>query len=111
MNLKNPPKWKTYEDANQDPYGKCCVDVARKVMEYLDADPAPLQKGYGDNTPHALICKADDEIKAGGISGYMVAAVATMVSTCHARGEEFRVAWNGDEPSDGVVNPAILTIA
>ena len=110
--MKNEKLWKEYEIKNQDAYGKACVDVARKVMEYLDADTTPLHDGYAPDiyTPHGLICKADDELNAGGITGFMAGCVATMIIECHERGEEFRIIWNGEYKGDGVINPALLTI-
>jgi hypothetical protein len=92
MKLKDEKKWNSYVSKNTDPYGGCCVMVAKKVMEYLDNDPTPLKKGYypDPNTAHALICKADNETEAGGITGFMASAVAAMIYQCHERGEEFR---------------------
>jgi hypothetical protein len=104
--------WKTYEENNTGPYGKCCVDVARRVMEILDEEQ-PFDT-------HSIICQADDEIDAGGITGFMAGAVASMVSRCHSRGEEFRRLWNtdnqigseGDRANEdgGVLNPAVMVI-
>lgn len=112
MNLKDEKSWKEWETKNQDPYGKACIDVARRVMEILD-------KGEDFDT-HKIICQADDETKSGGITGFMASAVAQMVSKCHVRGEEFRKKWNtdnqiqdeGDKANDsgGVLNTAILNI-
>lgn len=118
MNLKNKELWNEYVSLNTDPYGKCCVDVARRVMELLDENPEPLRHGYHPNldTPHGLICKADDDVGAGGITGFMAGAVAAMVSACHERGEEFRAAWNkpmmrdGEQDGGGVKNPALLVV-
>lgn len=111
MNLKNEELWNTYVVKNTDPYGKACVDVARRVMELLDERPEPLRSGYDDGllNPHGLICQADKDVDAGGITEYMAGAAAHMVSQCHARGREFQIAWNGDD-SEGTKNPAILTI-
>lgn len=105
--------WDKWVESNQDDYGKACVDVAREVMRYLD-------EREGDFDCHAIITEADDNIKAGGITGFMAAAVAQMVSHCHSRGEEFRRKWNLDNQirnegekaneSGGVLNPAILNI-
>jgi len=104
MKLKNRTLWEEWESKNKDPYGKCCVDVARRVMEILD-DGKPFDC-------HKIICQADDEVKAGGITGFMAGCVASMVFNCHERGEEFKTKWNAgyDTVSDGVVNPAILTV-
>lgn len=112
MKLKDERAWRRYEANNQDPYGKACVDVARQVMILLEQNPEPLRPGYHPDlsTPHGLICKADEMVKAGGITGFMAAAVAAMVSDCHERGEEFRIAWNGRDASPGVRNPAVITI-
>lgn len=109
MPIKDEAGWKRCQENNTDPYGKCCVDVARKVMEILDTEP-------GEIDPHKLICRADDETEAGGITGFMAGAVASIVSGCHSRGDEFRLAWNKsngvteEKAKGGVVNPAILVM-
>ncbi len=110
MSIIKQEAWEKYVKLNKDdPYGKCCVDVARKVTEYLDDPHVPVLDC------HDLICKADKAIDAGGITGFMAGCVANMVSQVHSRGEEFRKAWNkpymkeGQEDKGGVVNPAILT--
>lgn len=111
--MKNKEKWDSYVEKNTDAYGGCCVKVAKRVMELLDEDKTPLHNGYHPDihTAHGLICKADDEVKAGGITGFMAGCVAEMVSDCHERGEEFRKSHNGEEyVGEGVVNHAILTI-
>lgn len=114
MKLKNKKLWEECVNNNTDEYSKCCVDVARKVMEILDEDETPLQPGYSPdlNTTHGIICKANAAIDEGSITGFMAGCVANMVSECHVRGEEFRKAWNGDYnyDGDGVVNPAVITI-
>ena len=112
MSIIDQAKWDSWVEANQDPYGKCCVDVARRVMEILD-------EGNEFDT-HKIITQADDDIEDGGITGFMAGAVASMVSQCHSRGEEFRRAWNidnqigneGDKANagSGVLNPALLNI-
>lgn len=116
MPIKDAVGWKKYEDNNQDPYGKACIDVAREVMRKMDEDAAPITSAG----THKLICDADKAINAGGITGFMAGCVASMVSQVHSRGEEFRRAWNrdnqigteGDKANDsnGVLNPAILNI-
>lgn len=115
MSIVKPDLWKKFEADNQDAYGKCCVDVAREVMRLLDLETG----AFGPNStlaldPHSLICTADKNIGAEGITGFMAGAVAQMVSLVHSRGEEFRRAWNADHgvtdpEKKGVVNPAILT--
>jgi len=106
--------WEKWEKKNKDAYGKCCVDVAREVMRLLDT---PEHKDFDT---HKIVCLADENIKAGGITGFMAGCVAQMVSHCHSRGEEFRKQWNIDNQikdegenankGKGVLNPAILHI-
>ena len=115
MPIINQKKWDDCVKMNADSYGKACVDVARKVMEILDAnEPFDTYK---------IIRQADDEAlgKNGGITGFMAGCVAQMVSQYHNRGEEFRKAWNkdnqiedeGDRANDsgGILNPALLNIS
>jgi hypothetical protein len=116
MPITNIKKWNSYVTKNQDPYGKCCVDVARRIMEILDKDPTPLEipgngSQYGDKSAFKIICNANDDIKAGGITGFMAGCVAQMVVECHSRGEEFRKSHNWDIKGDGVVNRALATIS
>lgn len=111
--MKNEEKWNEWVNNNKDPYGNACVRVAKRVMELLDEDKTPLHNGYHPDvhTAHGLICKADDDIDAGGITGFMAGCVAEMVTECHERGNEFRKSHNGDEyEGEGVINHAILTI-
>jgi len=56
-------------------------------MEILDEET-------GDFDPCKLICCANDDIKAGGITVCMAGWVTQIVSKCHSRGEEFRRRWN-----------------
>lgn len=104
MKLKDEAAWNSWQANNQDAYGGACVIVARRVMEILD-EGQPFDC-------HEIITRADNETDTGGITGYMAGAVATMISQCHERGEEFRKQWNGDygHTGEGVVNPAIITI-
>jgi len=110
MPITNAKLWREYEAKNTDPYGKCCVNVAREVMRLIDKD------ANGKLDAYTLINKADDNIKAGGITGFMASCAAKMVWSCHSRGDEFRLAWNGDHgvPEDkakgGIVNSAIFTV-
>jgi len=113
MPIIDEKKWNSCVEKNDDPYGKACVDVARRAMEILD-------EGKEFDT-HKIICQADSDTKTGGITGFMAGAVASMVSQCHSRGEEFRKLWNkdnqihdeGDKANDGngVLNPALLNIS
>lgn len=108
MPIKNEAVWAKYVEANQDPYGKAIIDVAREAMIRLDV------LGDADFDAKAIILQADKESGAGGITGYMAGAVAFMISQLHTRGEEFKRKWNmhyGVEDEEaGVVNPAILKV-
>jgi hypothetical protein len=110
--MKNKRLWNSYVKKNDDPYGKACVLVAQRVMELLDKDKTPLHDGYFPDvhTPHGLICQADHDTNAGGITGFMAGCVASMVWKCHERGDEFRIIFNGESESDGIVNPALVTL-
>ena len=107
MPITDTENWERCKATNQDPYGGTCIKVAQRVMEILDQEE-------GDFDCHELICRADDETKAGGITGFMAGCVANAVSSFHSRGDEFRRRWNKgygvDDDKKGVVNPAILTI-
>lgn len=109
MAIVDKEGWDKCVAANTDPYGNAAIMVARRAMEILDNEP-------GDFDCHSLICRADDESKAGGITGFMAGCVANIISKVHSRGEEFRNKWNSDhgvskeKSKGGVVNPAILTI-
>lgn len=112
MPITKQDDWDSWVDANHDPYGRACVDVAREVMRLLD------EREEFDT--HKIICEADKNIEAGGITGFMAGCVAAMVSKCHSRGEEFRIKWNldnqigteGEKSNEGkgVLNPALLNI-
>lgn len=93
MPIIDQEKLDVWIKSNTDAYGGCCVAVAKEVMRMLDIENEPLIKGYYPvkNTAHGMICRADDNIEAGGITGFMAGAVAQMVRQCHSRGEEF---WN-----------------
>ncbi len=113
MKLKDEKYWNECVKINKkDPYSKCCVDVARRVMELLEEDKTPLHNGYYPDihTAHGLICKADEDIQAGGITGFMGGCVAEMVFRSHERGEEFRRSHNEEEyKGKGVQNHALIT--
>jgi len=112
MKLKDEKAWKKWEESNQDSYGKCCIDVARRVMEILDkGEPFDAQE---------IVSQANKELDTG-ITWFQAGCVASMVSRCHSRGEDFRCQWNnhyqlkdeGDKANEtkGVLNPALLSIS
>lgn len=113
MAIVDQTAWLSCVNANRDAYGKCCVDVARRVMLILDEEP-------GEIDCHSLICRADVDTNAGGITGFMAGCVAEMVSKVHSRGEEFRRKWNIDtqisdegkkaNETGRILNPALMNI-
>ncbi len=110
MPIIDKENWQKAQDNNTDPYGNACIKVARRAMEILDQEAdLPIDA-------HALICRADEESNAGGITGFMAGAAANIISGVHSRGEEFRKAWNksygvpDEDDRGGVVNPAVITI-
>lgn len=89
--LVNPGAWRNWQDNNKDPYGRACVKIARKVMEYLDGtEPFEYNIGYKPDmtTPHGIICHVDDE----GITGFMAGMVRNMVAVCYRDGWKFFLA-------------------
>jgi hypothetical protein len=108
--ITNLELWENQVKINDDPYGKATIDVAREVMRLLDTDE------YKDFDCHQIICTADKNVDAGGITGFMAGCVAQIVVNCHSRGKEFREKWNlsynvtEEKAKGGVVNPAILTL-
>ena len=109
MPITNTEFWDKQIEVNTDGYGKAVVDVARRAMEILDEEPGAINC-------HKLLCRADDDIKAGGITGFMAGAAASVIGKVHSRGEEFRIAWNTDhgvseeKAKGGTVNPAIINV-
>lgn len=111
LQLKNSKAWNELVKNNKDSYGKCCIDVARRAMEILDAN---------EKIPDDVVLQASKELEAG-ITGFMAGCVAAMISKCHVRGDEFRKIWNIDQQindegekankkKDGILNPALITI-
>ncbi len=114
MPIIKKDEWEECVEMNQDPYGKCCVDIARRIMEILDAEE-------GDFDPHALISRGEKETGDAGITGFMAGCIAGMASEFHSRGDEFRRKWNiktqiGTEgekanESGGILNPALMCLS
>lgn len=118
MPITDQKTWDEFVEMNQDPYGGCCINVAREVMRLLDEDKSvDLTKA---DESHRLVCQADKNVDAGGITGFMAGCVASMVKQCHSRGNEFNANWNGAHQvgSEGdeatkrgeTLNPALLVI-
>jgi len=109
--ITNKKLWNSWMKNNKDPYGKCCVDIARKVMELLD------DGDHKDFDPNEIITEAEKLIGEEGITGFMAGCIARIVSICHSRGEEFKKKWNEyyalteeDKNRESTINPALITI-
>ena len=87
MPISKPELWKQWENNNDDDYGKACIKISEKVMEYLD-EMEPLES----IDAMELIMKADRHYKEG-ITGFMASVVASMVSSCHDKGKRFEDSW------------------
>lgn len=104
LQLKDKESWEKSVKANSDTYGKCVVDVARKVMELLQEKT--------DFDASDLISEANKDL-GSGITGFMAGCATNIVAKVHVRGDEFRKSWNknyGSDSTEGTVNPAIITI-
>ena len=107
----NERKWNSYVKKNKEPYGKCCVDVARKTMELLDDD------NHKDFDPDQIIIEGEKLAGEEGITGFMAGCIAQMIKECHSRGEEFKKKWNAHwgitekgKNYKEAINPALMTI-
>ena len=114
----NEKKWNSYVKKNKEPYGKCCVDVARKTMELLDDD------NHKDFDSDEIIIEAEHKLmeekkikETEGITGFMAGCIAQMIKECHSRGEEFKKKWNAHwgitekgKNYKEAINPALMTI-
>lgn len=92
-------------DCEGNDYALCIVQVADRVMSYLE------EIGEGTFDASDLITKADRELEEG-ITGNMAAYVSMLVTKYHSRGEDFRKSWNkswGRDDAQGVINPAMVT--
>ena len=88
MGIKNKAKWNTYIETNRASYGKVCVKVARRVMEFIDS---------GDEiNAGEMIRRADRQLHVV-LSGFQAGAVAVMVSAVHSKGEEFKTSWGSQQ--------------
>ena len=107
--------WGKYVKLNTDPYGKDCVDFARRWADLMEAEMATgaqLEK-VAKSTCH----KADTE----GITGFMYGAAVSMLARCWEHGEALRLWHNlktqikdegkrANAKPGAVLNPALLNI-
>jgi hypothetical protein len=104
--------WRTFAEANQDPYGSAVVRFADKWARLMQV--RLRAGGKLDEIADAASHDADDE----GITGFMYGCAVSLLSRCWERGEALRQWHNlktqiGDEgeranESGGVLNPALL---
>jgi hypothetical protein len=109
MNLKDPEGWQKAQDANQDPYGGACIEVARNIMAKLDDAEFEITDVV------QIIC--DEE---GGLTMFQAGAVSSMIAAFHERGDEWRRAWNlanqiqdeGEKANEKgtILNPAVMNV-
>lgn len=93
MPIVHQDLWEEWVKNNSnDGYSNCCVKVAEEVMRVLD------NEDIGDKNTWKLICEADKNIKAGGITGFMAGAVVTMIFSVHSKGPEIARSQADDLP-------------
>lgn len=102
--------WEQWVEVNsKDPYSLCVVTYASrwgKYMQHLMEKYNKTVVDIAENASHV----SDIE----GITGFMYGCAVSILSQCWKYGEELRKWHNkewGQEDTDGVVNPAVLTIA
>lgn len=114
MEFSNEESWRGYVEANQDPYGKCCVDYAEAWAKLMQVSFAKGER-IADCAE-----RTSGELDFFGITGFMYGAAVSMLAQCWKHGEALRM-WHNlktqirDEgekanESGGVLNPALMTI-
>ena len=108
MQFSDEAEWTKFVEANNDPYGAACVRYAKawaEQMEMAMADGSTVEK-CAKQTSH----DTDTE----GITGFMYGAAVAALTECWRWGEVLRrwhnKEWGGSEDTEGVLNPALLTI-
>ena len=117
MKLKDKEIWRSWVDANKDPYSKACVDYAEAwaiEMEKRMEAGAKL-KDIAEEASREV-----DRRPGFGITGFMYGCAVGMLSKAWWHGEQLRRWHNLDtqvsnegekaNESGGVLNPAILNI-
>ena len=88
--------WEKHVEVNKkDIYSHTITMVAERVSDILDERSEPLKNGYWPdaNTAHGVVCQADRDINAGGITGFMAGAVCSIIRHFHPKGEEFYMSY------------------
>lgn len=114
MKIQNDEAWRSWVDANTDPYGRGVITYAERWADAIEAAMAAGESlaQCADRTSH----EADTE----GITGFMYGMAVSVLASSWVHGEELRRWHNlsiqiGDEgeqanASGGVLNPALLNI-
>jgi len=93
-------EWVAYAKKNtDDAYSACVIEASIKIMSALNEGKMSEE--------------ADKAADGLGITGFQAGCVAQTIIKYHARGEEYKVYWNGlygQPEAEGVVNPAVMTI-
>lgn len=101
--------WEKWVEINsKDGYSLGVVTYARRWAKYMQH----LMSKHNKTLPQ-IADKASHVSDIEGITGFMYGCAVGMLSQCWKYGEELRRWHNkewGQEDSDGVVNPAVLTI-
>lgn len=97
---------KEWTETEQNPYARAIVKTADKVMQYLDEG--------ADVDTHALVLRADEELKEG-LTGNMAAYAVHLVVKYHEKGADVAASWNGQyghpEERMRVINPATVELS
>ena len=98
--------WNKCKENNQDPYGARTVQFAEDWVRLMQLE---IDKGKDLASIAGSCCQVADH---DGITGFMYGCAVNILTQCWVHGELLRV-WHNKEygvESDGVVNPAILTL-
>lgn len=101
--------WKQWVEINsKDGYSKAVITYARRWAKYMQH----LMEKH-NKTVAEIADKASHVSDIEGITGFMYGCAVSMLAQCWKHGEELRKWHNkewGQEDTDGVVNPAVLTV-
>ena len=102
-------RWEEFVKINStDSYSECVVIYARRWAKYMQH----LMKTHNKSL-RQIAKKASFASDIDGITGFMYGCAVNILSQCWKYGEELRRWHNkkfGQEDTEGVVNPAVLTI-
>jgi hypothetical protein len=107
-------EWNDWKAKNTDGYGACIFEYAESWAKLMQAEAEA--KGYSSIDFVVLSGIAEEtsyELGFLGITGFMYGASVSILSKCWKYGEMLRK-WHNKEynhDGDGVVNPAIISVA